>query len=342
MPVQRGNTRAICLNACLFLVTASLLSVAADALAWTGYPGAYPLFANNPAWPNRTPAMAARAQPAANHYPAYPAYPQYPLYHRPPLPAAPPVEHPAVHAPAPAAQHSPPTQDKASTAQAAADSSAGSHKQHFFDKLLPLVTRENERLLGIRRELTELQTAHARGRQLPEARLKWLRELADDYRVEDVHDPGAIIEALLQRVDVIPAGLALAQAANESAWGKSRFAREGNNLFGTWTYDTDNGIKPERRAAGKTHLVRNYDSLEASVRDYMHNLNSHPAYQPLRERRAIQRSERQTLSAMYLAGGLTAYAENGDEYVKIIQSMIRSNNLEHMAQLQVADAGQLD
>ena len=84
-------------------------------------------------------------------------------------------------------------------------------------------------------------------------------------KLYDVHDPGAIIEALLQRVDVIPAGLALAQAANESAWGKSRFAREGNNLFGTWTYDTDNGIKPERRAAGKTHLVRNYDSLEASA-----------------------------------------------------------------------------
>jgi len=342
MPVQRGKTRAICLNASLFMVAVPLLSIAADALAWSGHPGIYPAYAYGPTGPRHTPAMAARALPAAYHYPAYPAYPQYPRYAPPRQPAVPPVQHTAVQAPAPAAQHSPSTPDKTKPAPAAANLSSDSHKQRFFEKLLPLVTRENERLLGLRRELTELQATHARGGQLQEVRLTWLRDLADDYRVEGPDDTGALIEALLERVDVIPAGLALAQAANESAWGKSRFAKEGNNLFGTWTYDPDKGIKPKRRAAGKTHLVRNYDSLEASVRDYMHNLNSHPAYRPLRERRARQRSERQPLSAMHLAGGLTAYAETGSEYVKIIQSMIRSNNLEHVAQLQVADAGQLE
>jgi Bax protein len=252
------------------------------------------------------------------------------------------VQHPAVHTPAPAANGDPLTPGKTKTVPAPANLSTDSHKQRFFEKLLPLVTRENERLLGVRGELAELQTAHARGTQLQEARLKWLRKLADDYRVEDVDATDTLINALLQRVDVIPAGLALAQAANESAWGKSRFAKEGNNLFGTWTYDADKGIKPERRAAGKRHLVRHYDSLEASVRDYMHNLNSHPAYQPLRERRAALRAEQQPLSAMHLAGGLTAYAENGDEYVELIQSMIRSNKLEHVIQLQLADAGQLE
>jgi len=247
-----------------------------------------------------------------------------------------------VRTPAPGAKTKPLAQDKPATAAATVDLSIDPHKQRFFDKLLPLVTRENERLLGVRRELTDLQTARARSKRLNQTQQKWLRELANDYRIEDSDDPGALIESLLQRVDVIPAGLALAQAANESAWGKSRFAKEGNNLFGTWTYDEDKGIKPQRRPAGKTHLVRNYDSLEASVRDYMHNLNSHPAYQPLRKRRAAQRAERQPLSAMHLAGGLTAYSEKGDEYVELIQSMIRSNHLEHVAQLQLADAGQLE
>ena len=339
MPAQRGKNRAICLNACLILVTVPLLSIAADALAWTGHPGTYPAFAYGQAVYHRPQVMAARVRPASFRYPAYPQYPtNAPLRQR----SARPVQQPAVHTPAQAAKGGPPAQGKTKTAPATANLSSDSHKQRFFEKLLPLVTRENERLLGVRRELTELQTALARGTQLQEARLKWLRELAEDYRVEVLDDTGALIEVLLERVDVIPAGLALAQAANESAWGKSRFAKEGNNLFGTWTYDTDKGIKPKRRAAGKRHLVRNYDSLEASVRDYMHNLNSHPAYRPMRERRAALRAERQPLSATHLAGGLTAYAENGDEYVELIQSMIRSNKLEHIAQLQLADAGQLD
>jgi len=333
MPDIRGKARAICLNASLFLAFAPLLSLPADALAWTGRPAAYTYGA---AMPYRPPAMPARAHPAAYHYPAYP---QYPAYTAPRRQAA--ARPAAVHAPATAAKRSPPAQGKPATAPPAADVSSDDHKRRFFDKLLPLVSRENERLLGVRRELTDLQAARARGRALPEARLKWLRELAADYRVGNVDETDSLIETLLERVDAIPAGLALAQAANESAWGKSRFAKEGNNLFGIWTYDADKGIKPQRRAAGKTHLVRRYDSLETSVRDYMHNLNSHPAYQPLRERRAAQRASRQPLSAMHLAGGLTAYAEKGDEYVELIQSMIRSNKLEHVAQLQVAEAGQL-
>ena len=341
MPANRGQIRAILLNASLFLVLAPLLLRSADALAWTGRPVPYPAYPYAQAGFQRPPAVPARLSPVAYQYPAYPAYPQYPAYAPPRQAATHPVQRPAVRAPAPAAKHGPSAKTRPSATPAAADLSTDPHKQRFFDKLLPLVTRENERLLGTRRELAELQAARARGVRLQEARLTWLRKLADDYRVEGITGTDALVEALLERVDVVPAGLALAQAANESAWGKSRFAREGNNLFGTWTYDEDNGIKPKRRATGKTHLVRSYDSLEASLRDYMQNLNSHPAYQPFRERRAAQRADRQPLSALHLAAGLTAYAENGEEYVKLIQSMIRSNKLEHIAQLQVADAGQL-
>jgi Bax protein len=332
MPATRGQIHAILLNTGLFLVLSAALSLPAEAHAWTGQPVGYRVSPYGPPVFQRPPAMPARIRPAAYGYPAYPP-PGYTPPHRTPVRT---LQRAAHQAPATAKTPSPPAR---SEPPQAADRSGDSHKQLFFDKLLPLVTRENERLLGVRRELSNLQSARTSGRQLPESRLTWLRELADGYRIEGITATDALIEALLERVDVIPAGLALAQAANESAWGTSRFAKEGNNLFGTWTYDTDKGIKPKRRAAGKTHLVRRYDSLEASLRDYMQNLNSHPAYQPFRERRAAQRAKRQPLSALRLAAGLTAYAENGDEYVELIQSMIRSNKLEHITQLQVADAG---
>jgi len=332
MPSTREQTRASLLNSCLFMVFSAALSLPAGVHAWTGQPVGYRGYPYGTPGFQHPPAIPLRIRPVAYGYPAYPP-PAYAAPRRTPLHTA---QRPALQTPESAAKPSPPER---SEPPLAADLSGDSHKQRFFNKLLPLVTHENERLLGLRRELSDLQNARASGSRLQESRLSWLRELADDYRVEGITATDELIEALLDRVDVVPAGLALAQAANESAWGTSRFAEEGNNLFGTWTYDTDNGIKPKRRAAGKTHLVRRYESLEASLRDYVQNLNSHPAYQPFRERRAAQRAKRQPLSALHLAAGLTAYAENGAEYVELIQSMIRSNKLEHITQLQVADSG---
>ena len=179
MPVTRGQFRAICLNASLFLAFAPVLSMPVDVLAWTGRPVAYPAYAYGPPGSYRAPVMPAWAQPAAWQYPAYPVYPQYPAY-APPRHAAP---RPAGRTPAPAAKRTPPSQ--AGTVPAAIeDLSLDPHKQRFFSSLLPLVTLENERLLGMRRVLTDLQTEYAAGTRLNQAQLKWLRELADDYRVE--------------------------------------------------------------------------------------------------------------------------------------------------------------
>lgn len=315
------------------LLTAGLLlAVAAKAMAWTGYPGAYPGNPYGPVARYRPPVMPG--YPAAVVY-GYPVYPGYAV--RRGATAGRPASAPAVPARAVAGSRTA-IPGKLPAALADADLSSDQRKRLFIEALLPVVVKENERLLGVRRELVELQSGLARGRTPGAARRAWLRELAADYRIDADADTGALIEDLLRRVDAIPAGLAIAQAANESAWGHSRFAREGNNLFGIWTYDEDKGIRPQRRAPGKSHFVRSYDSIRESVRNYMHNLNSHPAYQPLRERRAVLRERNQPLSALQLAAGLAAYSEQGDDYIVLIQSMIRANKLEHIAKLQLADA----
>lgn len=210
----------------------------------------------------------------------------------------------------------------------AGDLPAAERKRRFLEILTPLVLLENERLTGLRQEVTGLVERMAAGGELDAAAGRRLTELARRYRVDgDPLEEPAARAALLARVDTIPVSLALAQAANESAWGSSRFAREARNLFGIWTYDASKGIVPRRRGAGKKHLVRRFDSLGDSVRYYMHTLNSHPAYAGLRERRAGLRDEGEEPSGMALSEGLEKYSAKGREYVRMIKDMIEDNRL---------------
>ena len=177
----------------------------------------------------------------------------------------------------------------------------------------------------LREEVSGLLNRQAYG-TLDDTGKQRLRKLAASYRIDDDPvDSASARQALLHRIDIIPSSLALAQAANESAWGKSRFAREANNLFGIWTYDEDKGLKPRNREAGKTHLVRIFDDYGDSVRYYMHLLNSHPAYADLREIRVQLRTARQTIDGHSLASGLDKYSAKGKEYVDLIKSLIRQN-----------------
>jgi Bax protein len=129
----------------------------------------------------------------------------------------------------------------------------------------------------------------------------------------------------LARVDTVPLSLVLAQAANESSWGQSRFAQEGNNLFGEWCFREGCGIVPEQRSAGKSHEVAAFDSVNASVRSYLHNLNTGRAYAALRKLRQQARAAGEAPKAMVLASGLARYSERGLAYVHEIKAMIRSN-----------------
>ena len=158
-------------------------------------------------------------------------------------------------------------------------------------------------------------------------------ELADEYWV-DVDDKSfkQIIGELLIKIDEVPPSLVVAQAINESGWGRSRFAREANNLFGMWCYTPGCGLVPERRRANDKHEVKRYASIQASVYEYLRNINRNKAYVELRALRAEQRQRLQPLSGDYLAQGLRRYSSIGAEYVNRIRSIIRTRELARLDQ----------
>jgi Bax protein len=128
-------------------------------------------------------------------------------------------------------------------------------------------------------------------------------------------------------VDVVPVSLALAQAAIESGWGTSRFARQGNAIFGQWTSQDGKGLVPSARPEGKTHKVRSFDRLSESVEAYLLNLNTHRAYRDFRTLRQQSRNSGERPKGEVLATGLEAYSEKGEEYVDLLRDMIRVNRL---------------
>lgn len=164
--------------------------------------------------------------------------------------------------------------------------------------------------------------------ELTDKERQWLDNQAERLRVDAETGSARQLTLLRKRLDVIPPSLIMAQAANESAWGTSRFATEGNNLFGQWCFTKGCGLVPTARGEDATHEVASFSSPYRSVRAYIQNLNRHPTYQQLRELRHSDRNDNEALSGLELAGGLLGYSERGEDYVKEIRSMIRYNNLE--------------
>ena len=203
-------------------------------------------------------------------------------------------------------------------------------KSLFFRATLPLVLAENQR---IRQQRARLRLAL--GDRLPQQRrLNILRELAEEYDVEGDLLAPQTQQTLKRRVDIVPPALALAQAAKESGWGTSRFAQEGNNLFGEWTWNAALGLVPEDRPAGADHYVRAFDTPRQSVRSYLNNLNSHPAYARFRQLRARANANGRAMDPAIMTAGLERYSQRGWDYVHEVRAMIESEQLHHA----VADA----
>jgi len=155
-----------------------------------------------------------------------------------------------------------------------------------------------------------------------------LQQKAQTYQVPfDSATPLTTLKKLKPKIDKIPVSLALAQAANESAWGTSRFARDGHNYFGQWCYTPGCGLVPKQRAQSATHEVKRFSHPFASVKSYLHNLNTHAAYRNFRQMRAQQRAQKQSLDSIRLAQGLKQYSQRGLAYVEELQAMIRYNQL---------------
>lgn len=202
-------------------------------------------------------------------------------------------------------------------------------KSEFFQFLLPKVQLANERILAERHFVTSISAKSLDG--LSSLQQLRLEKLIEKYKVK-AEELEQQINQLLIRINQIPASLVLAQAANESAWGTSRFAKQGNNLFGQWCYVKGCGLVPKGREKNQMHEVAKFDSVQDSVESYMRNINSQFSYADLRALRETQ-VETGGLNGHELAQGLLQYSTRREAYVHEIQIMIKQNNLEQYDQL---------
>ncbi|MDP2379868.1 MAG: glucosaminidase domain-containing protein [Pseudohongiella sp.] len=201
-------------------------------------------------------------------------------------------------------------------------------KEAFFNFLTAYVEKENQGILRTRAALEPMWQVVSSGQRLSDVEYLTLLDIAEQYRLDAAElSERQVLAELMKRVDIIPTSLVLAQAANESAWGMSRFAREGNNIFGQWCFDAGCGLVPARRGQNATHEVRSFASIEASVNAYFLNLNTNSNYQDMREMRAQMRVQNRPLDSLVLARGLTRYSQRGMAYVSELQDIIRVNKL---------------
>jgi len=190
-------------------------------------------------------------------------------------------------------------------------------KDTFIKIVMPLILDENSKILDDRKKLFKIlgKQSNTRGEKV------WLKRRFKDYQIEKED-----IAELKLRMDIIPTSLAIAQAAKESGWGTSRFALEGNAMFGQWTWGKD-GIEPKDKKTNQDHKILKFPMLRSSVKAYMTNLNTHRGYKELRKARAELRRKNKNISGLELVNYLYNYAQTGSEYVKILKKIIKQNEL---------------
>jgi Bax protein len=190
-------------------------------------------------------------------------------------------------------------------------------KETFIKIVLPLVVAENEKILEDRFKLKKVTSR----KFTTDKEKQWLRQKFLEYKVKK-----GSVDELKTKMDIIPASIALAQAAKESGWGTSRFALEGNAIFGQWTWN-GKGIAPLNRDKSKKHKILKFPILRASVKAYKNNLNTHRSYSKFREKRKELREKNNKISGLELTETLDNYAETGSSYTKILEKIIKQNRL---------------
>jgi len=202
-------------------------------------------------------------------------------------------------------------------------------KETFIKIVLPLIVAENEKILEDRFKLNRITA----GRSTSDQEKQWLRQKFLEYKVK-----GGNIEQLKLRMDIIPTSVALAQAAKESGWGTSRFALEGNAIFGQWTW-SGSGIEPLMRDKSKNHKILRFPILRASVKAYKNNLNTHKSYKQFREKRQKLREKNKKITGLDLIKTLSNYAETGNEYIEILEQIIVQNRLTDFEAVRLVNSG---
>ena len=195
---------------------------------------------------------------------------------------------------------------------------ANKRKNLFIQIILPLILEENNVIILDRKRLFSILNKNKNSKK----EINWLNSKFKQYGVLNKDIP-----TLKVRMDIVPVSLAIAQAAKETGWGTSRFALEGNALFGQWTWSGE-GIKPAGAESDTKHKVMKFNVLKASVRAYQRNLNTHSSYKSFRHLRAQLRDDSEKLDSLILADQLDNYAETGKEYTKILKQIIKQNSLQ--------------
>ena len=190
-------------------------------------------------------------------------------------------------------------------------------KEFFIQIILPLILEENKKINLDRKRLFKIINKSNN----TSSEKKWLERKYKQYGI-----PSKDLSVLKIRMDIIPVSLAIAQAAKETGWDTSRFAQQGNALFGQWTWSGE-GLKPKEAEKNEGHKVMKFNILQASVRAYQRNINTHSSYQDFRLARAKLRDFGEPLDSMVLSSYLDKYAETGNKYVKVLQKIIVQNNL---------------
>jgi Bax protein len=191
-------------------------------------------------------------------------------------------------------------------------------KEFFIQIILPLIIEENNNIKLDRKTLFTIINKSNNSN----TEKKWLEKKYKQYGVKS-----GDLSSLKIRMDEIPVSLAIAQAAKETGWGTSRFALEGNALFGQWTWSGE-GLRPKEAKEGENHKVMKFNILQASVRAYQRNINTHSTYKDFRKARAKLRDSNKPLDSIVLSKYLNKYAETGNQYVEVLQKIIKQNKLQ--------------
>ncbi|MBD5769784.1 glucosaminidase domain-containing protein [Marinomonas colpomeniae] len=198
-------------------------------------------------------------------------------------------------------------------------------KKTFFNYLAQFVYEKNTLILKDRERILALIDNN---KKLSKKNKVWISTLRKSHKLKTLNNYSKDdLRELLDHVDVVPASLALAQAANESAWGTSRFATKGNNFFGQWCFKKGCGLVPESRDIDADHEVRKFHDVRESVFAYIDNLNSNNAYKTLRASRSNLRQNQESITGLSLTNGLINYSERGLAYIEEIEGLINYNKL---------------
>ena len=201
-------------------------------------------------------------------------------------------------------------------------------KRAFFEYLIPAVEFQNAVVEERRLILAGIKIKLEYGMELSISDVTFLAAMGKRYRIDPQSSLARAMVELNRRMDIVPASMVLSQAAMESGWGTSRFARQANNMFGQWCFTKGCGVVPGQRDDSARHEVAKYDRVDLAVQSYFRNINTQPSYTALRGIRQQARDEGRLPTGQELVAGLGKYSARGDDYIEELRSMIRSNGLE--------------